>query len=335
MKKLAIRAGIGLALLVLMVVGASYALPRIVTVERAVVVGRSPPILYTMLASNRTYRLWAPWWPEKSPPEVSYEAADYGAGARLVWRSGKAGGYRTIVAVTPGRAVQDALSFDRHGEVASDYALSRHKSGGTQVLWRMRIDTRFDIVKRWRGLLLPKTIGARMDEALAKFKTLAEIIPDADIGDLDMQVVSVAARSVAAVALPPPATLDQDEAALVEAMARVMAYLNERGLYPDNEGYKIDVDANTPAEQSLAGVAIPDGIDLPEGLDIGAVRTYSGPALLIRVRGGADSIRRVRLRVGSFIQAANMTQVAPSWEVRKAEFAEIYIPVSGTPKGRG
>ncbi|QCI80417.1 hypothetical protein E6W36_15530 [Hankyongella ginsenosidimutans] len=89
-EKLAIRAGIGLALLVLMVVGASYALPRIVTVERAVVVGRSPPILYTMLASNRTYRLWA-WWPEKSPPEVSYEAADYGAGARLVWRSGKAG----------------------------------------------------------------------------------------------------------------------------------------------------------------------------------------------------------------------------------------------------
>lgn len=333
MNMLAARIGLGLALFALLIVGASYALPRFVTVERTVVVGRSAPILYTMLASNRSYRLWAPWWPEKNAPEFSYEAADYGVGARLVWRSGNAGGYRTVVAVEPGHDVKEALSFDSHGEVAGDYILSRHK-GGTQVQWRMRIDTRFDILKRWRGLFLPKQIGARMEAALATFKSLAQIIPDADIGDLDIQVVTVAARTVAAVTLPPPTTPDADEAALAGALLRITAYLNERGLYPESQGYKIDIDANTPAEQSLGGVAIPDGIELPEGSDIGAVRTYSGPALLIRVHGGVDSIRRVRLRLGSFIQAANMTQVAPSWEVRTGSAADIYIPVSGTPKDK-
>lgn len=335
MKMLAIRAGLGLALIILLVVGTSFALPRYVTVERAVVVGRSAPILYTMLASNRSYRLWANWWPEKGVPEFRYEAADYGAGARLVWRSGKAGGYRTVVAVTPGQAVREALSFDSHGQVESDYTLSRHRTGGTRVLWRMRIDTRFDILKRWHGLFLPKKIGARMDEALAKFKTLAEIIPDADIGDLDIQVVTASARTVAAVTLPPPATPDADEAALANALSQITTYLNDRGLYPDSEGYKIDIDSSRPGELSLAGVAIPDGIILPEGAEVGAVRTYGGPALMIRVNGGADSIRRVRLRLGSFIQAANMTQVAPSWEVRKDGHAEIFIPVSGTPQGRG
>ncbi len=332
MKKLLFRLGLGLVVLILLVVGITYALPRHVTVERSTVIGRSAPLLYTMLASNRSYRLWAPWWPEKGVTAFTYEAADYGAGARLLWQTGKTSGYRTVTTVESGKAVREALSFGGHGEVEGEYTLSRNKSGGTRVAWRIRIDTRFDIIQRWRGLMADREIGPPMDAALLKLKTLAEIIPDADINDLDMQVVTVAARTVAAVSLPPAVTLAEDELALTEALTRVNAYLSERGLYPEDAQYKIDVDANTPAELSLAGFAIPDGIILPEGSGIGAVRTYSGPALMIRINGGGDAVRRMRLRVGSFIQAANMTQVAPSWEVRRAGAAEIYIPVSGTPQ---
>lgn len=332
-----------IVLLVVGVVLTGFLLPDRARVERAVLIEAPPATVFTILNGFRQFNRWSPWAPLDPAATYQYEGPPAGVGARFSWTSADpnvGSGSQEILEATPFSLIRLKRVF---GDFSTDntvtYTLSPAgaAANGTQLVWSYESMFGNDIMARWFGLMLDGMIGPDYERGLARLKTLAESLPDADFADLAVQLTDAPAQTIAYLSgssRTEPAAIGK---AYAEAYGRIGATLAAAGVEAVGPvlaiGRKWDLAAQV--YEFDAAIPVPPGTRLP----VGAVRigqTYSGPVLKATHRGPYEGLVQHFDKLMAFKAAAGFEGAGNAWDVYVSDPAttpaadlitESFVPV--------
>jgi hypothetical protein len=166
---------LGLCALVVILAGVALALPGHVTVARSVVINAPEPVIFPYLNNLHRFGDWSPWAARDPQLTVAYSGPEQGKGAKVEWTSNKpsvGAGSMEIVESSPNRHIDLAVSFN--GLDGTSYYEVVPSGSGSKVTWGFGYESGTSPLKRWKGLLLDRYIGAEYRDALAKLKDKIE-----------------------------------------------------------------------------------------------------------------------------------------------------------------
>jgi hypothetical protein len=163
---------------VVVLVGVAYLLPRHVHVERSVVVDRPAGVVFQILNSFKHFQEWSPWVDYDPNAQVSYSGPESGVGAKMAWAGNdKVGkGSQLITASEPGTRVATDLDFGGMGSAKAAFVL-KGDGGATRVTWLLDLDMGNGPIGRYMGLFMDGMIGKDYEKGLTRLKALAEKLP--------------------------------------------------------------------------------------------------------------------------------------------------------------
>lgn len=170
---------LGVAAVLLAVVGGAYLLPGEVVVERAVTIEAPPETIYGLIAEVGTWPAWTAW-DEKRDPTVRYDffGPASGVGAGYHWHGEEYGEGRLVLRRSdPATGIEfdtvlDGGRYRSHGAI-------RLAAGeaGTRVTWVYAAELGRNPVGRYFGLLMDRLIGPDLELSLERLKRKAESLP--------------------------------------------------------------------------------------------------------------------------------------------------------------
>lgn len=323
----------GIVALVVGAVVAGYLLPDRAHIERSIVIDRPQATVFAVLNGYRHFPEWSPWAQLDPGMQTTVSGPVTGVGARYAWSSeqGAVGaGSQEIVASAPSERIDVRLEFS--GMDAKNLArfVLIPEDAGTRVTWSLDAEFGSSLTGRWFGLLLDRMIGPDYERGLAQLKAHVETLPSIDVAGLDVEVVEVAAQTVAALAGQSSTEPAQIARAYEQAYAKINAALaRERieasgpplavGLSWDAENRRYAFEAAIPVPASTRALRTDRDIEIRQ--------TYSGTALK-SAHSGAQSEHLHKLM--AWKQAVGWESNGAPWDVyvSAAESRiETYVPV--------
>ena len=172
MKKVLIGLG---GLVIVLVVVAMVFLPRIVPVERKVVINAGPEKIYSHIANLEEWQKWNPWGAKDPSMKLSYGDKTVGEGASYSWESESQGsGTMTITKVVEPTRVETALDFGAQGKAKAHFDLKSVGENQTEVVWHMDADMGNNPIGRVFGTMMDGMIGPDFEDGLRRLKELSE-----------------------------------------------------------------------------------------------------------------------------------------------------------------
>ena len=167
---------LGLCALAVILAVVALALPGHVTVARSMVINAPESVVFPYLNNVHRFGDWSPWASRDPELTVSYSGPDQGKGAKVEWTSSKASvgtGSMEITESNPNRHIDLAVDFNGlDGTAYYDVAPS---GSGSKVTWGLSYDFGTSPLKRWKGLMLDRYLGAEFRDGLGKLKDKVEI----------------------------------------------------------------------------------------------------------------------------------------------------------------
>jgi effector-binding domain-containing protein/uncharacterized protein YndB with AHSA1/START domain len=298
---------LGLAALAVLGVALAYALPRRVRVERSTVIAAPRATVYALVGGFRTFPEWSPW--RDRDPGATYRNAGQasGVGARVAWDSREpdvASGSAEIIDVARDERVGVRLEFAHQGRAEYELHLAR-ASDGTRVTWAFDVDLGPNPLARYLGPRFDSALGPDLERALARLKALAEALPRADFGDLEVELVD--SPSILAAWTEGASSTDPDEAgaALAQAHERLRKFLASRRLSEVAPPIRVMTHDDPSAVSFDAGIPI-DRVPekaAPERSPVRIGRTEARRALRAVHRGSYADLRTTRDKLVAYATA--------------------------------
>lgn len=209
-----------LALLALIAGG--FALPKVVSVERELVVQRPVSTVFTVLNSFQGFEQWSAW--RALDPDVVFEQNGpvAGVGARLEWSGDPArlgNGWQEIVVSQPWRRIDIQLHSGPQGDADARFLITGDQLA-SRIRWQFSTDVTtgqgfFDgLLGRYFGLFLTRWVGEDLDRGLEGLKSYLEALPATDFSGADIVLLEAPSIEVARVG----GISEADPAALAEAL---------------------------------------------------------------------------------------------------------------------
>jgi len=157
-------------------IGAALFLPSIVTVERSIVVDRSPETVFPLVSDVRNWESWSPWYAKDKDMKLTYsEGPTDQVGSSYSWESESQGsGQLTITRSEPPREMAYDLDFGEQGTAKSFFILKPQGDGHTEVTWKMDADMGTNPIGKLMGLTMDRMVGPDFESGLANIKSVAE-----------------------------------------------------------------------------------------------------------------------------------------------------------------
>ena len=166
---------LGLGALAVILLGVAFVLPQDVTIARSVVINAPESAVFPYLNNMHSFANWSPWAARDPQLTVAYSGPEQGKGAKVEWTSSKPSvgtGSMEIVESTPNRHIDLAVNFN--GLDGTSYYEVVPSGSGSKVTWGFGYKSGTSPLKRWKGLLLDRYVGAEYRDALAKLKDKIE-----------------------------------------------------------------------------------------------------------------------------------------------------------------
>jgi Polyketide cyclase / dehydrase and lipid transport len=166
---------LGLCALAVILLGVAFALPGQVTIARSVVINAPESIVFPYLNDLHRFGDWSPWAARDPELAATFSGPDQGKGAKVEWTSSKpsvGAGSMQITESNPNRHIDLAVNFN--GLDGTSYYEVVPSGSGSKVTWGFGYESGTSPLKRWKGLLLDRYVGAEYRDALAKLKDKIE-----------------------------------------------------------------------------------------------------------------------------------------------------------------
>jgi len=166
---------LGLCALVVILAAVSLALPSHVTVARTQVIGAPETVVFPYLNNLHRFGDWSPWAARDPNLQVRFSGPEEGKGAKMEWMSSVrsvGSGSMEITSSDPNRHIDLAATLN--GLEGTAYYEVAPSGSGAKVTWGFGYDTGTSPLKRWKGLLLDRYVGAEYRDGLAKLKDRIE-----------------------------------------------------------------------------------------------------------------------------------------------------------------
>ena len=176
----------GLVVALIALIGGAYMCPRIVHIERTIVIGRPAATVYPYINSLRRAAEWSPWAEYDPNVKMTYSGYEQGVGAKMSWSGNKkvGTGSQEITQSILNRKVASELHFGEQGPAKAALTLTTTEQG-TKVVWSLDVDLGNNPIARYVGLSLDSKVGADYDRGLAKLKSIVERAPEEAAGAPD------------------------------------------------------------------------------------------------------------------------------------------------------
>lgn len=256
---------------------------------------------------------------------IEYSGPARGPGATASWEGAVAGsGTRTIVESTPFESVELRLNGGEPGESRSTFELVPD-DGDTRVTWRFEHRHGMNIVARYMGIAVGGVIRRDLEAALANLKSLAESLPGADWGTLEIETLELEPLTIAFVTV----TSEPDTAAVSRALGD--AYFNVLSYIARNElaasGAPLAIRRQFVGGKRRIDAAIPvNGVDDDTPDRDGKValsRTYGGTVVRAAHRGPYDRLAETHRRMAAYLAATGLQRAGDPWEAYVTDPAEV------------
>jgi hypothetical protein len=165
-----------LVVLVAILVGVSFLLPREVSFARSVTIDAPVDAVFPHVNSLQKTEAWSPWLDRDPNVVLSYEGPEMGVGNKMSWSSDvpEVGvGSQEITLSEENKLVETALDFGPMGEAGAKFSLAA-VDGGTEVTWGFTTDNGYNPMFRWMGLMLEGWVSPDYEKGLQNLKTLVE-----------------------------------------------------------------------------------------------------------------------------------------------------------------
>lgn len=328
---------IGVAALVVALVGIGYALPSKGHVERSIEIAAPPATVYVILNSFRRFQDWSPWKKHDPAALVTYSGPDVGVGATMAWSGEQGGGSQEIIATKANESVDIKLVFD--GFEGDDYVAHytlQPTATGTLMTWSFDAEYR-GVIGRYFGLIMDDMLGPDYEDGLNNLKALIEDLPTVDFSQLDVSVVETPSQTLAYIS----GTTSTDVAAITTAFSvaysKVLAYLQAQNLKPAGARIGISRKWDEPAKvfEYDAGIPIENPPKDGEG-EVKIGKTYAGKALKVRYQGSYKTMGPVYEALFTYAAINGYSQNGNLWEEYVSDpstaaeadlITHIYMPV--------
>jgi len=164
----------GLAVLILLLVVAAYALPRHYRVERSLAMKAQSDAVLALVADFRAWKSWGAWQERDPQMKITYSPQTTGVGAWSAWESTSEGNGKMTITEQTVAKVTYHLEFPDMGTRSTGSIEVRPQAGGVQVVWVDAGDLGMNPLNRWFGLFLDKLIGSDFERGLNNMRKLAE-----------------------------------------------------------------------------------------------------------------------------------------------------------------
>ncbi len=164
----------GLAVLILLLVVAAYALPRHYRVERSLAMKAQSDAVLALVADFRAWKSWGAWQERDPQMKITYSAQTTGVGAWSAWESTSEGNGKMTITEQTSTKVTYHLEFPDMGTQSTGSIEVRPLAGSVQVVWVDAGDLGMNPLNRWFGLFLDKLIGSDFERGLNNMRKLAE-----------------------------------------------------------------------------------------------------------------------------------------------------------------
>jgi hypothetical protein len=169
---------IGIAVLLVLVLGIGLVLPGSITVTRSTVVSAPAEAIYPLIAAPRAWPSWSPWNARDPQMAITYSGPEIGAGAKWAWTSASQGDGSMVM--TRAEAPSDVafeLTIVGMGPPSHGTFALRPSGGGTRVEWSMTSEMGMGPIGGWFGLVFRPMLEKDFDAGLASLKRQVESAP--------------------------------------------------------------------------------------------------------------------------------------------------------------
>lgn len=172
------KALVGLVLLLALLTGVAYLLPREHTVVVTAPVAAPPETVFPLIETPAEWPKWSPWNKRDPNMQITYAGPPRGEGATWSWISESEGnGSMTITQAVPSVIVKFSLGIEGMGPPSDGTFTIAAAPQGSMVEWRMRVDMGNNPIGRWIGLMMPTWLRKDFTDGLAALSTYAATLP--------------------------------------------------------------------------------------------------------------------------------------------------------------
>ncbi len=301
-----------LALLVLI----GFALPRKHSVEVTTEIDAQQATVFALVNDFRRFTLWAPWADTDPNARFIYSGNSRGTGSTVTWDGTLLGsGTQTITESRPFEYVGIVMSPDEPGEARSWFRLEPGV-GTTHVYWGFEADYGMNIVGRFFASMLGGVVARDYEAGLANLKELAESLPSADFGDIEIEHLVVEPAEIAylpTTSRPEPSAISE---AMGEAYFEVLNFIDEHGL--QDAGAPISITRTFSGSTLIFDSAIPvRGVTDETPREDGSVKlglTYGGPVIRVRHIGSYRDLATTHRKITAYLAALGIERNGDPWE---------------------
>ena len=315
--------GILASLVALILIG--FALPRTHSIEVSREIDAAPATVFALVNDFRRYALWAPWGDADPNARFIYSGPTRGEGATVTWDGAIIGsGTQSIVESRPFEYVGIVMNPGEPGEAKSWFRLEPG-TGTTIIHWGFEADHGLNIVGRYFASMLGGVVARDYEAGLVNLEELAESLPAADFGDIEIEHLIVEPVDIAYLS----ARSRREPGATAEAMGNayfeILNFIDENDL--QDAGAPLAITRTFSGADLLFDAAIPvRGItdETPQdgpGVRIG--KTYGGAVIRVRHIGSYRDLVTTHRKVAAYLAAHGIERNGDSWESYVSDPAKV------------
>jgi len=174
---------VSILVLVVLVIGISFLLPKNSHIERSATINASPEVVFNIVNNLKSYDKWMTW--NQMDPNWKVKMSDNTAGkdASYSWESDNSDVGKGKMTITDSKAnelVTSDLAIEGMGVSKCGFTLTPDGTG-TKVNWYMNSDMSqspfmFGVMGKWMNVLgiMDKMAGSEFEKSLVSMKKLAE-----------------------------------------------------------------------------------------------------------------------------------------------------------------
>ena len=305
---------IGSFVALLIIVG--LLLPARATVSASISIDTHAATVFAQLNDFRRVRLWSPMLDTDPNARVVFSGPERGVDAIMTWDGTIIGsGTQIITASRPFEYIETAINPGERGAARAWFDLVGG-NGQTVVTWTFEADYGYNLVGRYFALLLKGVVKRDQTIGLATLKELAESLPTADFGDLEIERIIVESTEIAYLAttsVPEPSAISS---AMGEAYFEILSFIDEHELQED--GAPLSITRSFSGTQLLFDSAIPvRGITDATPRDGKLVRigkTYAGDVIRVKHIGSYRTLATTHRKITAYLTALGIERNGDAWE---------------------
>jgi len=307
---------LSLLAIALLLASLGIALPSRAVVERSILIDAYPATVFALLNDFRQVVRWLPMLDADANAQVDISGPPRGIGARIAWNGQIIGqGRQSIVESVPHERISTRLNPGKRHPATDVFSLAR-ENGMTRLSWRHEREFGFQLAGRYYGLALERIVGPEQEQGLTALKSLAETLPHADFGDIEIEQLVVLPLDIAYLQITSIPEATAISAAMRDAYYLVLGFIDENGL--EEAGAPISITRTYSGDQLAFDAAIPvRGVGTatpPSGGVVRIGKTYAGPVIRVRHIGAYRTLGATHEKVAAYLAALGITRNGDAWE---------------------